>query len=238
MKAHESLLVLARPALGCLTSLARSRPGRLILAVDCVLILAHVALTLTPRAIRPYHSSYLRLDAGHGIAKAFECAMLAIGIVAMVDLASHTRKPAYWLLGVLASYLLIDDAFALHDMFGKALLHSHRHVGELLSSLIVGTLFTTWWMSCFARSDERMRIFLSAAALILAYTITFGIGVDALHNAFVPRHTLLDGAATLVEEGNELIGLTLLGGFLLRSRRREMLEDTPSTPSAIASDSS
>lgn len=68
------------------------------------------------------------------------------------------------------------------------------------------------------------RSVLTAVGIIVAYISFFGVGVDALHGMIRP-YTPLDGPVTMIEEGNELIGLTLLGALMLTVLATRNIDD-------------
>lgn len=116
-------------------------------------------------------------------------------------------------MAALVTYLLIDDLFALHELSGK-LFPGSSTIGEVIPSLVAGAAFLVWGMYRVVRSDGATRTLLILFGLTIAYIAFFGVVVDGLHGLFIAPFSPLDGPITVVEDGNELIGIAFLATLL------------------------
>lgn len=204
-----------RAALDLLSCTIRSRLSLALLAIDCAFILLHIFVATRPWETPGSAIQYLRIDKEGGVAEIFETALLLAGLTATAVLIRRTNDAAYWMVAALILYLLIDNSLGIHESLGPILQTANPAIGEALPSLVAAAIFVPWGLVSVWRSSGLTSTVLTAFGLTVSYIAFFGVGVDALHRFLILPHTPLDGAVTVLEDGNELIGLTVLGTLML-----------------------
>lgn len=206
------MIATARDAAACLGELTRSRAflcaaGVLGLAVAGLLALhlAHAAGADDLSSMRGY-----AIDVDRSLPERFEYAMSFTAAVLMLLCCRATGQPVYACVAGAHGWMLVDNAFRLHEGVGWRLdaILSHRGdfpLGEALvftaAALVIA--LSTW--GALRRAPGRHRglgagLFAAAASMAV-----FAVGVDLLHAALLGawRGSVL--SLVLLEDGGELI---------------------------------
>jgi len=184
----------------------------LLLAGDALFVLLHLAHVATPVFQDPGFS--LELERGFGevyqYLKEYWIALLLL----VVGLRQGAPVLVAW--AGLFGYLLVDDAFALHERLGAAISGSlalpdgwplrDRDVGEVLVAGAVGVLALAAIGVAHALSEPPARQVSRRLLRLLALLALFGVGVDAVHQMFAPG--VWYTALGVVEDGGEMVVMT------------------------------
>lgn len=134
----------------------------------------------------------------------------------------RTREPVFAALAALFAGLLVDDAGRLHEVWGARLADALAlpSVAGLRPVDLGETLFLALWVgpvflfgvAAYRRSAPPARATARWALGALAVLAAFGVGADALHQSATALVDVdgLDGALTLLEEGGELVTMSVL----------------------------
>lgn len=186
----------------------------MLLAVDTVLICADV---LHRHAVLA--DDRFRVSVERGFGEMFEYAKLAATAAVLASLALRWRSWAVLFWTALVAYLVVDNAFAVHEEMGVLIarfLELPRvgdvrpvDLGELVFLGGVGAIAGLGIVAILRSASLRARRLtraLSAGLLLLAF---FGVLVDLVHR--LVSRTWLEPTASVVEDGGELL---VMSGFL------------------------
>lgn len=139
---------------------------------------------------------------------------LQLALVALLLVATHakSRQAVHLALALLFAACALDDSLALHERFGSWLSTARplsQGTGELLAWAAIGLIPAAAVAVGYLASDSKSRTQARALLLVFGLLLTFAIGVDQLHD-FV-RRTVgnLETLFTLLEDGGELVAITL-----------------------------
>jgi len=189
----------------------------LMLATDVALISVHVLHSTTPAFGDPNYS----LDAERGFAGVVMSLKEMWLTLILGWLFLRSRRPLFLTWGVFYGYLTLDDWFSVHEKLGGVAVERlglagafglrGQDFGELLVSaaagaVLLGALLWGHWRS----TPGLRRVGLHLAAL-LGLLLLFGIGTDMLHS--ISMGSWLDPELLVVEEGGELLAMSLICGY-------------------------
>ncbi len=181
----------------------------LLIATDAVFILIHLAYELGH--IDRYIYS---LSADRGYAEVFQYIKVFWIILLFTALAFIRRKQVFSLAAGLFAYILIDDAFQVHETVGKSLVTwfglqpvfgiEEKNVGELLVSATAGTVFLILAAVVYTRAGRPARRTFHHLVLWCCVLAFFGVVVDMLHSSihWKPWASSLMG---IIEDGGEML---------------------------------
>jgi hypothetical protein len=181
----------------------------LLCAGDGGFIALHLVHTLTDHLASPLFS--LERDRGH--AEMYQYMKYFWGVLVCSTLAWRLRGWMYAAWCLVFAYMLLDDAFTLHERYGTVVgerlsLPSLGRLGaDDLGQLIIfggaGVVAVGVVAAAYLRSGEPERSFARTLGGLLAALVFLGVGVDAAHV------TLLDTAVerflVIVEDGGEML---------------------------------
>lgn len=160
------------------------------------------------------------------------CKQILITLLLLAVYRKH-RQAVYLALSVLFAVTLLDDSIALHEAFGHYLsLHAgiSAGTGEIVGWVALGLLPGVGVLAAFSRSDARSRGDAEAVILAFAVLLFFAIGMDVLHSVLHRYFGGLQTALTIVEDGGELLSLTLISAATLGIFRRVDVSQAASPP--------
>lgn len=141
-------------------------------------------------------------------------------------LAVRLREFPFLLLAPVFAFLLVDDAFTLHESFGGEIASRlgiqgafglrTQDVGEAVFIGFSALVIFIFWAMAYQSASSSVRKHLGAVGGLLFLLGVFGGVLDAAHEAvarFGPTAYFLAGT---LEDGGEMIVLSLLAGLLLR----------------------
>jgi hypothetical protein len=205
--------------LGDGTTLGLSKPPRWsllgwFLAADALLIVAHVINAAT------FKQDFLRINLEFSLGESFQYAKFLTIAVVMVLLYRQSRRmgPALW--GLVFAYLAVDDAFALHEAFGRALARwwgvaEEAAVSQVGAGFTLGLAIGAIVVAAYYAGGLRRRV---TAVLVVGLVGLgfFGVGVDFIHGLeVVSENRFLNIAVRIVEEGGEMLVASFLVAFAL-----------------------
>jgi hypothetical protein len=166
------------------------------------------------------------LEKDRGYSEFFQYAKLLLIVVLLFSLLMKTRVAGYALWSLLFFYLLLDDAYSLHEVLGEQVASGLAYVpafglraqdfGELTVSAFVAVIFLIpIALLCKRGIEEFRQVSMHLVALLIALAV-FGILVDMLHVAIDMgwKITFLLGVA---EDGGEMLVISIMAcyAFLL-----------------------
>ena len=207
----RELLALARPT---------DRNGRRILGTLLVADLAFIAVFVTYAFAEHYG---IRDSLFHGNVKfsfvdgsypeIYGYVKESLLTVLFVAAYARSRQPVYLALALLFAMCALDDSLALHEAAGRYLAATSglsRSAGEFVGWSLLGSVPMLAILTAYRRSDAMSRRHAQAVLLAFAILLFFAIGMDVVH-AVVQRYvTGFQTVLTILEDGGELLTLTLL----------------------------
>jgi hypothetical protein len=183
----------------------------------------------------------LESDRGYPESYQYMKILLAVGLLAAVF--RKTRMPGFAVWSLLFFYLLIDDAFSIHETLGAhaaaafgympALGLRAQDFGELTVSATSAALFLLPLAYFYSRGTEPDRAASRHLLLLLLSLAFFGIFVDMLHVAIDAgwKIQFLLGA---VEDGGEMVTMSIMAwyAFLLHENDGNIRRYFPGATSA------
>lgn len=190
----------------------------LFLATDLVFIIFHLIHVYSGVAENPSFS--LETDGGYAeIFQYFKEYWIAL-ILGFLALRKHSATYLGWSL--LFFYMLLDDSLQLHERLGWRLSRQLNFLpsfnlrpedfGELIVSGFFGLFFLIFIAAAYRFSDRLSRKISRSLIKMLFALALFGIVVDMIH--IVMYSPTLDPLFILLEDGGELIVMTVIAGFV------------------------
>lgn len=220
--------------------LRRDRPSRTIifglLLVNTTLIVIHfligglIYVGLGREVLTGLTYENFALGAEGGYPEIFNYFQAAACTVLLIGITFVTRQPAYLAWAVVFAFVLMDDAFSIHERVGAYLVEHlalpapfglrELDVGELLAWSAAGAVLVSFLLWGFWKSNSEARKFSSIFATIFALLVFFGIGFDMLHIILEGRSAVIDRAIEAIEDGGEMLSIFLAVAVALLLYRR------------------
>jgi hypothetical protein len=195
-----------------------------LLGADIAFVLAHYLLT---KGVLGNALFSLELDRGYAeffqYAKVFSIAMMLLAVTA------RSRIAGYGVWALLFVYLLLDDAFQIHEDFGGYLASRlefapaiglrAQDFGELAVSVIAAVVFLSLLALFYSSAAGGFRKASRHLLVLLVALAFFGIFVDLLHVA-VKMGWKITWLFGVIEDGGEMVAVSFMAAyvFLLNSR--------------------
>ncbi|MEL6354935.1 MAG: hypothetical protein AAFR58_24795, partial [Cyanobacteria bacterium J06627_28] len=132
----------------------------------------------------------------------------------------RTRSLLFLGWSALFFYLLLDDSLRIHENWSKAPYFpslfglGSNASGELLISLGIGLFFLLWIAAAYRKTRDASSKAVSKSLTWMLFLLGFvGIFIDALH--ILVQVPLLDPILTVIEDGGEMIVMSLILSFVL-----------------------
>ncbi len=196
-----------------------------LLAVDLVFGCLHFML-LTDF----FDSRSFSLESDRGYPESYQYMKIFLTVVLLLMVFRKTRMPEYAVWSLLFSYLLVDDSFSIHEVFGghiaaalgyaPALGLRAKDFGELTVSAVVATLFLLPLAFFYLRGSGAARSASRHLLVLLLVLAFFGIFVDMLHVAIQMgwKVTFVLGA---VEDGGEMVAMSIIAWYVFLLHERD-----------------
>ncbi|MBX2869559.1 MAG: hypothetical protein KTR18_12830 [Acidiferrobacterales bacterium] len=139
-------------------------------------------------------------------------------VLCFIILLLQSRELMHGFLGIVFSYLLLDDYFEIHEHAGENIANAlgfsgtsllgATEFGELVIFALYGLVFVLGFLFCYRTAHPSTRSLSLGILKILFVFAFFAAVVDVLHSLqlpFVIRHSI--GA---VEDGGELLSISVL----------------------------
>jgi hypothetical protein len=209
----------------------------LLLATDVLLIVAHI-LWLTTPYIEHYTYSLVQ---ERGLGEVFQY-IKAFWLVVMFGwVAVVTRQVAYLPWAAVFGYMGLDDIMQIHEEGGNSLAlrwelqemfgQRPRDIGEIIIFAAAGAIMLVLLAIAWSIGNETFRNRTITLFKLCGILIFFGIVMDAVHIWFLD--TALDDFFGTVEDGGELLALSLIVAFVFAFFMKEVLpqqEPVPAEP--------
>lgn len=193
-----------------------------LVAVDLAFVLMHVANLLSEHVplAAGFGDANFNIETDGGYSEHFEYAKTSACVLALLGCWAWTRQPIYASLAAVFAFVLVDNALQAHEALGasaSALLQPARRLfenapqalGEVAAYALLGPLVLGLIGLGAALSAARHRLHGLAFMLVLGALSVFGVGVDLLHAASWRLHRAVPTAFGLVEDGGELVILSV-----------------------------
>jgi hypothetical protein len=149
--------------------------------------------------------------------------------VALLLLRARGKSPVVFVWAGLFAYLMVDDAFAVHESFGRfaapvlglPAIGSLRpeQMGELLFYAVIGLVFITALAVLLRGGDPEGRSLSVALALPFTLLVFFGVVMDMLHS--LARDSSYRYATGVIEDGGEMVAMSVLVALVYRVTRTD-----------------
>lgn len=184
--------------------------------VDVLLIGFYVAQSLVGRP----GGFVFDLGADRGYGEFFQYTKSLWAAVLLGTLWLQRRSGVYLGWALVCAYLLVDDAFTLHERAGWAIRDLVPgqpgwavHAGELAFLAGVGISLLVILAATYSRASREDREISIVLAGLFAILVFFGVVLDAVHHLLFPSPALRS-AFTTVEDGGEMLTLSLIVAFV------------------------
>lgn len=189
----------------------------LFLCADIAFILLHLSNRLLDS---PNVLFYLNKDGGYP--ELFQYIKEYWVAIALFAVSWRTREWIYGAWSLLFTYLLCDDALAIHERVGEAV-ERHwsyvpafglraRDLGELMISVVVGSAFLVLITYFYLRCSHSAKNVSKDLLLLLGLLIFFGVFIDLVHVAVVD---LPVRGLNIIEDGGEMIAMSMIASYVI-----------------------
>lgn len=165
----------------------------------------------------------LEMDRGYG--EHYQYLKLAAILFVLGVTAWRERVLVYagWFL--VFTYLLVDDAFLIHETYGLYVAERvpiadglglrGRDFGEVLITLIAAGVLIVTLAAGYLRAKAEQRAFARGLFVLILVLAFFGVLVDMIHEIF--RDTILFDTLGTIEDGGELVVMSVITWFVFRT---------------------
>lgn len=191
----------------------------LLLLTDFLAILAHFAFRLVPQ----FNSLYWAISSDRGFGETFQYIKEFWLVCSFAMLARIRAEWAYLSFSLLFGYLLIDDAFFVHEQVGEWIATTQNFqpvlglravdLGELVVVASTGLFFLVLIGVSYWLGTQKFRWVCKRIFVLLGCLAFVGVVLDALHIMIevINRPGIpLGFAFELAEDGGEMIVMSLL----------------------------
>ncbi len=202
----------------------------LLLGIDLFFILLHLFHLYTPYFQDPAYS----IEMDRGFAETFQY-IQGFWLVLLFCWLTAISSPAYLTWALLFAYIVVDDAFMLHERIGRTLagyvpyqdvgLLRTRDIGELVVFATIGALFLLLFGAAYYWSGTLIRNTYRQLLRYFALLVFFGVVVDLLH-IMVGNATVAASLLGLLEDGGEMVALSLLCWYSFQLLQQTRLDST------------
>lgn len=188
-----------------------------LVSADMCFVIIHI-LHLFHNYTGIFASSYFSLAADRGMAEMYQYLKESSIVLILIILFRRKSNSVYIAWSLLFGYLLVDDAYRLHEKLG-AMLRPYfsfapmiglraQDLGELCVYAFFGLTCLIFIGITHRMSDADARTNSRYFLVILTFFVFFGVVVDMIH-AMVKHPTLSDMMA-LLEDGGEMLVVTIM----------------------------
>jgi hypothetical protein len=192
----------------------------MLIAADLAFIVLHVIYVETALLRgRPFS-----LEADNGVPEAYQYVKQFWVALCMVGLFRRTREVSYIGVGVIFTFLLLDDAFQMHEHFGKWLAAQYSlpvafglrpdDIGELLFAGGVGAVTVSLIGLGYWRGGPDARIVTRDISILILLLAGLGVGVDVIHVISYYKAPLLAQFLLILEDGGEMLVVSATAGYV------------------------
>jgi hypothetical protein len=206
--------------------------NRLIIALACVdaaLIIANIGVSVGQIRL-PGDPDLWKLSTDRGIGEWFEYAKLFVGSIFAAILFTRTCSIFFGVLSVALIALAVDNAFMIHEWFGRTAAQTFEaapaFLGSLAPSLVIAAAIGASAVGGYFRGDAEERLNIAVTLVAIAVLGAFGVGLDTLEGV-AKEAGRLEAARALnfIENAGEMVALSLLVAALAMVSRRRPTDD-------------
>jgi hypothetical protein len=192
----------------------------MLVAADLAFIVLHVIYVETGLLRgRPFS-----LEADNGVPEAYQYVKQFWVALCMVGLFRRTREISYIGVGVIFTFLLLDDAFQMHEHFGKWLAGQYSlpvafglrpdDIGELLFAAGIGGVTVLLIGLGYWRGGPDARIVTRDISILILLLAGLGVGVDVIHVISYYKAPLLAQFLLILEDGGEMLVVSATAAYV------------------------
>ncbi len=163
-----------------------------------------------------------------GFGEMFQYLKYGAIVLALAYSFHRTRLPVLLMWIGVFGFLLLDDSMRIHERFGLGMTAwAHlpdfgglrgRDFGELIYAAIGAVVLTPVLVLTYMRSSPMARAISADLLLLLIMLLVFAVGGDTIHRLLT--NTMFDTLAALVEDGGEMLVLSLTCCYVQTLRHR------------------
>jgi hypothetical protein len=210
-----------------------------LIVADLAVIALHMLHEYLPRRVfeLDLFGRGFYVDTEGGFGECFQYAKLGVTAGLLLLIYARRRAPSYLALAVVFAYLLLDDAFQIHEFVGLHLVSRlglaglvgarPQDSGELIVMAATGSVLLAQLALAYRASGTEDRRPVPVYLALLILLAFFGVFVDMLHMAL---RGIVTGLA-LVEDGGEMLVVSLIVAYtacLYRERGMPAASPAPS----------
>ncbi len=214
-----SSLVLNRhdPIAGLILKGLRSPVLKALTAVNCLLIVVHVVVASSPSEDAESWTGFLRIDRDRSISEWFESVQLAAAILFLTVYAWQRRRST----GLMVAALLHVALWWLAP--------EQQAVAEFVMVAVVTPFLGGLAYLAYRRACQGERSELAAMLIVLSSFALFALVIDFLHPVLSSPGSILEAALSVVEEGGELVTLSVLLAVVIELTRTNRVQPPESS---------
>lgn len=195
----------------------------LFVAADLAFIFLHVLYVETSwLSGRPFS-----LEADNGLPEAYQYVKQFWVALCMALMFRRVRQAVYigWMF--VFSFLLLDDAFQIHEHIGGLLGERYAlpvafglrpdDIGELLFAACIGGVTTLLIGFGYWRGDADARIISRDMAIMVVLLAALGVGLDILHVITYFKAPLLAQFLLIFEDGGEMMVVSCMVAYMVNA---------------------
>lgn len=187
--------------------------------IDFLMVALHIAAT-----VGEWSNPALMLHVDQSWAEIYQYAKASgIALTAFWMFWRHSSVVmAVW--GGLFTYIVVDDALSIHESYGRHLTRllsftaalglRAQDFGELAVLVCVGGVFVAMFAVAYALGSAWSRAVSQDLLLLLVVLAFFGVVIDMLH---IVANTHGIRGFTIIEDGGELVTMSLMAAYMLRT---------------------
>jgi hypothetical protein len=134
------------------------------------------------------------------------------------------KRPSYLLLAwfLIFAYILFDDALRMHEQFGAVITNYFgftpalglpgRQFGEFAFAAIVGTMILIVLGTSYYLNGRIFKSVSNSLLFLLAAFFFFSVLMDAVND--LVRHTVFNSLITVVEDGGEMLVMSVITWYV------------------------
>lgn len=185
----------------------------LLLGVDLLFILLNLLHVYTPYFRDPSYS----IETDRGFAEIFQYVQ-EYWLILLFGWLAFSGAPGYLTWALLFGYIVIDDAFTIHERLGVVvanlfsyhpLLLRARDFGELTVLGAIGGIFLILLSATYYWGSAMFKQVCKTLLLLMCALVFFGVVVDMLH-ILTGKASVLTPIFALLEDGGEMVVMSVL----------------------------
>jgi hypothetical protein len=191
-----------------------------LVAINLLFILVHVVVAAMPSEDAESWTGLLRIDRDRSLSEWFESVELLGAILLLVPSARKRQRGDYHVVAVILAFMLLDNLLELREFVALLVAPGNQAMAEIVMVGAVAPVFTGLAIRVYRRADAPAQGELSAIFLVLVLFGMFAVVSDFLHEILTAKGSLPYAALSVIEDGGELVTLSLLLAIVIRVTRQ------------------